>query len=176
MSLSLFFQSATVSDGGKSQFLIYVFIIFNEVFKLWKCVYHWLTPKRGFLCHSPSPWGRVLPRLVWGAFPGSQVAAMCVEAAYHRDVSWTWISAWWHSCSWRGWGRASGPSPALDKSKPAVPGCITSKGKVQSSGWIWAILEIRVTLSAAKFPFLRTSVRDELRVVGWRGIKNFFFK
>ena len=32
MSLSLFFQSATVSDGGKSQFLMYIFIIFNELF------------------------------------------------------------------------------------------------------------------------------------------------
>lgn len=30
MSLSLFFQSATVSDGGKSHFLMSIFIIFNN--------------------------------------------------------------------------------------------------------------------------------------------------
>lgn len=60
MSLSLFFQSATVSDGGKSQFLMYIFISFIKCSHC-ESVYAIDSLRRDVSLFFPVRWGRVLP-------------------------------------------------------------------------------------------------------------------
>ena len=91
MSLSLFFQSATVSDGGKSQFLMSIFfIIFNEVFK--RGVYLLLTHSDVVFSAFPPLWGGGwFPWALWGAVTpsprpclGSSLWMCCRDSVWAR--------------------------------------------------------------------------------------------
>lgn len=55
MSLSLFFQSATVSDGGKSQFLLSIFIAVL-MFPDCECVLATESLGKGGSLARPGPW------------------------------------------------------------------------------------------------------------------------
>lgn len=81
MSLSLFFQSATVSDGGKSQFLMYIFIIFNEVLNCER-VFAIDSATIGFSCHF-RPAGEGFVGAALGELRGSEAFAAEVGPAPH---------------------------------------------------------------------------------------------